>query len=196
MQSETIHPFLDGNGRIGCLLITLLLCERDILRQPPYISYYFKSIGQHYDRLMAIRNDGDWEGWIKFFAWRIRSEPRATETAAILDVRPTSDRHTERFSGSTNGLRLLDYLYQQPMISIGNAERRLKCAYATASKLIDEFQDLGILVETTGGLRNRRFRYQRYWNLFDRQVLRSPVQAGRIQPTVAQRLGAGTRKKS
>jgi Fic family protein len=187
-QFETIHPYLDGNGRIGRLLITLLLCEREVLRQPLlYLSYYFKAHrAQYYDRLMAVRNDGDWEGWIKFFLRGVFEVSQgASDTArAILELRE-EDRMAiaEKCSGSTNGLKLLDHLYQQPIISVGMAEKFLKCAYITASKVIDDFQTLEILVETTGRPRNRRFRYQRYWELFDRQILRNPVAAGPVQTT-------------
>jgi Fic family protein len=131
-QFETIHPYLDGNGRVGRLLITLLLCERQILQQPLlYLSYYFKAHrAQYYDRLMAIRNDGDWEGWVKFFLYGVFEVSQgATETArAILDLRE-KDRAAiaKRLSGSTSGLRLLDYLFQQPIISVGMAEKHLNC---------------------------------------------------------------------
>ena len=90
-QFETIHPFLDGNGRVGRLLITLLLCERDVLRQPLlYLSYYLKAHrAQYYDRLMAIRHDGDWEGWLKFFLRGVfEVSQAATEVSrAIVDLR-------------------------------------------------------------------------------------------------------------
>jgi Fic family protein len=90
-QFETIHPYLDGNGRIGRLLITLLLCEREILRQPLlYLSYFFKAHrAQYYDRLMAVRNDGDWEGWIKFFLRGVFevSQGATTTARSILDLR-------------------------------------------------------------------------------------------------------------
>jgi Fic family protein len=200
-QFETIHPYLDGNGRIGRLLITLLLCERAILREPLlYLSYFFKAHrAQYYDRLMAVRNDADWEGWIKFFLRGVFEVSQgATETArAILDLR---EEHraaiAAQISGSTNGLRLLDYLYQQPIISIGMAEEFLDCAYITAAKLIEVFQKLGILIETTGRSRNRRFRYQRYWELFERQVLRHPAAAGPIKSTLARNRQRAKRKKS
>jgi Fic family protein len=199
-QFETIHPYLDGNGRIGRLLITLLLCEREILRQPLlYLSYYFKAHrAQYYDRLMAVRNDGDWEGWIKFFLIGVFEVSQgATNTArAILDLR---EEHrgaiAAQLSGSTSGLRLLDYLFQQPILSVGMAEKFLSCAYVTASNLIDEFRKLGILVETTGRARNRRFRYQRYWELFDRQLLRNPTQNGTVQKTASREHRPSKRKK-
>ncbi len=143
---------------------------------------------QYYDRLMAIRNDGDWIGWIKFFLRGVFEVSQgATGTArAILDLREEHRKAiAERLSKAPKGFRLLDYLYQQPMITISAAEKFLQCAYATASKVIDDFQTLGILVETTGRARNRYFRYERYWMLFERQVLRSPSKLGPAQTTLA-----------
>jgi cell filamentation protein, protein adenylyltransferase len=198
-QFETIHPYLDGNGRIGRLLITLMLCERKILRQPLlYLSYYFKAHrAQYYDRLMAVRNDGDWYGWIKFFLRGVFEVSQgATETArAILELREEHrNAISEELPGSTNGLRLLDYLYQQPTITVGASAKYLRCAYVTASHLIDEFEDLGIVIETTGRARNREFRYERYWKLFERQILRSPADDDSIQITTNQRARKARRK--
>lgn len=190
-QFETIHPFLDGNGRVGRLLITLLLCERNVLSQPLlYLSYYLKAHrAQYYDRLTAIRNEGDWEGWVKFFLQGVLEVSQgATDTArAILHLR---ERHrgeiAGRLSGSANGMRLLDYALLQPLFSIRMVERHLGCAYATAANLVSEFESLKILQEISGRQRNRLYRYESYLNLFDRQVL--PVAA------VAQTQAASTRR--
>jgi Fic family protein len=185
-QFETIHPYLDGNGRIGRLLITLLLCEREVLRQPLlYLSYYFKAHrAQYYDRLMAVRNDGDWEGWVKFFLRGVFEVSRgATETArAILDLRE-KDRTAiaKKLSGTSNGQQLLDYLFQQPIISVSMVEHYLNCAYGTASALVDDLAGLGILIETTGKARNRRYRYEEYWQLFERQIGRRQRRAERFK---------------
>ncbi len=181
-QFETIHPYLDGNGRIGRLLITLLLCEREILRKPLlYLSYYFKAHrAQYYDRLMAIRNDGDWESWLKFFLRGVfEVSQAASETArAILDLREEHRRAIAlKLPNSAFGLPLLDYLYQQPIVSIGMSQTYLGCAYVTAANLIDEFEQLELVRETTGGMRNRLFRYERYWQLFERQLLRNPAKS-------------------
>lgn len=198
-QFETIHPYLDGNGRIGRLLITLLLCERNVLQQPLlYLSYYLKAHrAQYYDRLMAVRNDGDWEGWVKFFLKGVFEVSQgATDTARSILILREGHRAAlaGRLSGSTNGMRLLDYLYQQPILSIGMAAEYLNCAYVTAAKIIDDFQALDILKETTGRARNRRFRYQSYWSLFERQILRVPIERANIQTTVARRPRHAKRK--
>lgn len=178
-QFETIHPFLDGNGRIGRLLITLLLCERDVLQRPLlYLSYYLNAHrAQYYDRLMAVRNDGDWEGWLKFFLRGVYEVSRAaTETArAVLQLREQHrDAVAQHLAGSTNGLRLLDYLFEHPVISVRMAQELLNSSYVTAANIVQEIENLGILQEITGQQRNRLFRYEPYVTLFDRQALTIP----------------------
>jgi Fic family protein len=171
-QFETIHPFIDGNGRIGRLLITLLLCERQALQLPLlYLSYYLKAHrAEYYDRLMAVRNDGNWEGWLSFFLRGIvEVSQAATATArAILTLR---EEHRQQIAaqmeGSTTGLRLLDQLFEQPLLTVRLVEEHLGCSYATAAKLVEAFVQLGLLRETTGWQRNRRFRYDPYLALFE-----------------------------
>lgn len=172
-QFETIHPFLDGNGRVGRLLITLLLCEREILQRPLlYLSLYLKRHRtEYYDRLMAVRLNGDWEGWLKFFLRGVYEVSQsATETArAILQLRDGNLRAVGNHLGSRSnyGIKLLDYLFEKPIISISMAKEHLDCAYGTAAKLIEQLVELGLLTETTGGQRNRVFRYSPYLALFD-----------------------------
>lgn len=174
-QFETIHPFLDGNGRIGRLLITFLLCEREILRKPLlYLSLYLKTYrAQYYDRLMAIRNAGDWEGWLKFFLRGVfEVSQSATQTAqAILELRERNRQEIGEQIG-VNGLRLLDYLFEHPLVTVKVTQKYLDCSPTTASKLIDAMQRLGLLVEVTGKKRNKAFRYAPYLQLFDRLELR------------------------
>jgi Fic family protein len=176
---ETIHPFLDGNGRVGRLLITFLLCERSVLSQPLlYLSYYLKAHrAEYYDRLMAVRQDGNWESWAKFFLRGVAEVSQgATETArAILDLREQHRRLiAEKLSGSASGLRLLDFLFQSPIISVRMAESHLGCSYVTAANLVQEMEQAGIVREMTGQQRNRRYRYEPYLNLFEREVFPRP----------------------
>jgi Fic family protein len=184
-QFETIHPFLDGNGRVGRLLITLLLCERKVLQQPLlYLSYYLKRHrSQYYDRLMAIRNDGDWEEWVKFFLRGVfEVSQSATETArAILQLRERHRTAIAMLANSTNALQLLDFLFQSPVLSIRMAENHLRCAYVTAANLIGELQAANILQEITGQQRNRRYRYTPYLELFERQAT-PPEPTGQTSP--------------
>ncbi len=175
-QFETIHPFLDGNGRVGRLLITLMLCERRILQHPLlYLSYYLQAHRrEYYDRLMAIRNSGDWEGWLKFFLRGVyQVSIGATKTAREIHKLREQDRSkiSEHLSGSSNGHRLLDYLFQQPVLNVGMAKSHLNCSDATAGKIIDGLAGLGILQEMTGHRRNRIFRYGPYVKLFEHQIL-------------------------
>ncbi|MEH2290054.1 Fic family protein [Nostoc sp.] len=180
-QFETIHPFLDGNGRIGRLLITFLLCERGILQRPLlYLSHYLKAHRmEYYDRLMAIRTDGDWEGWLKFFLRGIfEVSQSATATArSILNLR---EAHREiigqKISSSNYGLRLLDCLFKQPIVTVRLVEDNLQCAYVTASKTIEQFVELGLLREITGWQRNRLYRYEPYLALFQPLKIVTPPQ--------------------
>ena len=171
-QFETIHPFLDGNGRVGRLLVTLLLCERNILQRPLlYLSVYLKAHrAQYYDRLQAIRHDGDWEGWLRFFLSGVAEVSRsAAETArAILRLR---EDHRSAVSSQATATKLLDLLFDRPIISVRLAEAALDCSYTTAANAISRLQDKGFLEETTGQRRNRLFRYGPYLDLFHQQIL-------------------------
>jgi len=177
-QFETIHPFLDGNGRVGRLLITLLLCQRRILHQPLlYLSYFFKAHrAEYYDRLTAIRNSGDWEGWLKFFLRGVfEVSQAATNTArSILEMRESHRRLISKqvkVGGMAGGI-LLDNLFQNPMTTVRLVEQQLGCAYVTANRLVEKFAALGLLTETTGGQRNRRWRYEPYLKLFEPSLVR------------------------
>ncbi len=170
-QFETIHPFLDGNGRVGRLLITFLLCQRGILQRPLlYLSHFLRAHrAEYYDRLMAIRNGGDWEGWLKFFVRGVGEVSReATETAqAILKMREENRQAiAAKLGGNAFALSLLDLLFEQPLVTISIVEQRLKCVYVTASKLVEHFVQLELLKEITGHRRNRRYRYEPYLALF------------------------------
>lgn len=172
-QFETIHPFLDGNGRIGRLLITLLLCERKVLQQPLlYLSYYLKAHrAQYYDRLDSIRNDGDWEGWLKFFLRGVCevSLIAARTAQAILKMR---EQHRQKLTGDARALTLLDFLLQTPIITVRMAEQQLGCSYLTANNLIYGLEHMGILKEITGKKRYRYYRYEPYMGLFVTQALK------------------------
>jgi len=172
-QFETIHPFLDGNGRVGRLLITFLLCERKALHRPLlYLSLFLKvNRAEYYDRLMAIRRDGNWEGWFKFFLRGIMEVSlSATQTARAILVLRENHRQliADKLGGRVAlGMRLLDYLFEQPLVSVPLVEKRLTCSFVTANKIIKQFTKLGVLREITGGQRNRRYRYDPYLALFD-----------------------------
>lgn len=170
-QFETIHPFRDGNGRIGRLLITLFLCQQNILKQPLlYLSHYFKDNQRlYYESLQAIRDSGDWEEWIKFFLKGVYSVAQAAAiTARNIVALRESDRkliHSKLRGASHNAFALLDKLYHQPIVSAKTVSKLLGVSTATANSLIKRFVDIGILVQAAERRRNRTFKYQEYWNV-------------------------------
>lgn len=171
-QFETIHPFLDGNGRVGRLLITFLLVERGILGKPVlYLSHFLKAHRQeYYDRLQAVRDRGDWEGWLDFFLRGVEEvSAEAAETARRIlalreEHRAAITDHLGRAAG--NGHKLLESLFDRPIVSVGDVGEVTGTTFAAANKLVARLADLGILVEVTGNARNRRFRYDPYVRLF------------------------------
>lgn len=173
-QFETIHPFLDGNGRMGRLLITFLLCERGMLRRPLlYLSHYLRRHRQeYYDRLTGVRERGDWEGWLKFFLRGVAEvADEGAETARrVTDLR--ARHHTllqERVRG-TRKYEFLDLLLRNPYVTARFVENRLDVSYGTANSLIRRFVDAGILEEITDRPRNRWFAYRSYVDLFGERV--------------------------
>lgn len=176
-QFETMHPFTDGNGRVGRLLITLLLCYRGILhRLLLYLSGLLAANRlKYYDRLMAIRERGDWEGWLKFFLRGVGdTADEAAQTAQrILELRERHRILLQETGASHHAHRLLDLLFERPVLDVGFVERTLSVAYVTANKLVEQFQRLGSVEETTGQRRNWRFRYSPDLSLFDQRQYRS-----------------------
>lgn len=175
-QFETIHPFLDGNGRVGRLLITFLLCERQILHRPLlYLSYYLKARrSEYYDRLTAIRSEGNWEAWLKFFLRGIYEVSISATDAArqIMHLRETHRQLiSEKFSSSGNALKLHDRMFEGPTFSINAAKDVMGCAFATAASIVDQLQSLGIVREITGNERNRLYQYQAYVDVFQKLTL-------------------------
>lgn len=187
-QFETIHPFLDGNGRVGRLLITFLLCHRKVLSKPLlYLSHYLKRHRQeYYDRLQAVRMDGRWEEWLLFFLRGVAEvATEANETARkILALR--EDHRTKLGSegkAALNLLRALDLLFEHPVATVRAMERWLGVTFATANKVVTRLVELGILEETTGYQRNRRFKYAPYLVLFEESEAASSVSGGELLTT-------------
>ncbi|MGE0040768.1 MAG: Fic family protein [Vicinamibacterales bacterium] len=171
-QFETIHPFLDGNGRVGRLLITFLLCEKEVLVKPVlYLSHYFKRHRQrYYDLLQAVRDRGAWEEWLAFFLTGVYEvSQQATDTARrILSLR---ERHrqviTDGFGRAAgNGHRVLEHLYQHPIVAVPAIRDLIQTSYPAANNLVTQFVRHGVLHEMTGQKRNRRFVYRDYVDLF------------------------------
>ena len=172
-QFETIHPFLDGNGRLGRLLITFLLTARGELSKPLlYLSHYFKQHrDEYYGRLQAVRTEGDWEGWIQFFligVSMVASEATA-RARKIIVLREADQTLVREKLGRRAGLALdlLDFLIERPVVTSRLARERLKRSQPTVDKLLSDLVRIGTLHETTGKNWGRRFRYHRYLALFD-----------------------------
>ncbi|MGI8782107.1 MAG: Fic family protein [Acidobacteriota bacterium] len=170
-QFETIHPFLDGNGRVGRLLITFLLYERKVLRQPLlYLSTYLKEHrDEYYARLQAVRDQGDWEGWLKFFLRGIREVSQEAVQTAHRIVRMREEHRSQllQMTGRTGpALTLLESLYWQPVVGVTHVIERTGLAFPNANNLVNRFVELGLLREITGRKRDRRFAYQPYLDLF------------------------------
>jgi Fic family protein len=171
-QFETIHPFLDGNGRVGRLLITFLLCENQVLSKPVlYLSHYFKRYRQsYYEHLQAVRDSGAFEAWLRFFLTGvIEVSLEASVTARrILVLR---EQHRELIAdrlGRTagNGHRTLEYLLAHPIVSVSEVRKLVGTSYPAANQLVERLAEIGVLAEVTGHARNRRFRYDPYVRLF------------------------------
>jgi Fic family protein len=186
-QFETIHPFLDGNGRVGRLLITFLLVFRGVLHRPLlYLSVYLKRHrAEYYDRLTAIRNTGDWESWLRFFlAGVAQTAEEATATArAILALREEHRRRIQEQTAGVNGLRLLDLLFERPLVHVNLVKDGLGISFVTANKLVEQFEALGIVEEITGRKRDRIFSYTAYVALFQEEP--PGAEEGEVQETEA-----------
>ncbi len=170
-QFETVHPFLDGNGRIGRLLVTFYLCQQGVLRkQLLYLSAFFKEHRQdYYEKLNRYRKDDAIEEWLKFFMEGIiETSEKAVETARkIIKLR---DNHLNKVAGmgksAERGIKLLNVLYRTPLVRVKDVERIVSLSNPNALILVERFVKLGILHELTGQKRNRVFSYQEYINLF------------------------------
>ena len=177
-QFETIHPFLDGNGRVGRLLITLMLCEEQALSRPLlYLSVFLKAHRmEYYDHLTAIRNHGHWEPWLKFFLRGISHTARAA-TRTATDIVNMREAHRSVMIKNPKALKLLDSLFQQPLVSPNRIAAIVGCTHPTAVKLASDLQAKGWLHEVTGFDRNRLYRYQPYMDLFHRETVEAAFAA-------------------
>lgn len=169
LQFETIHPFLDGNGRVGRLLVPLMLHQRQVMAKPLlYISHYLKANRfEYYDRLMDVRVNGNWEGWVKFFLTGVAAVGHeAADTAKRIVQFRTAAQQASVKMGKPE-LALIDHLFRHPIMDARAAERLLDVTYATANNALSNLENEGLVKETTGKKRNRVFRFQGYLQLFD-----------------------------
>tara|TARA_R110002124_G_scaffold246052_2_gene411141 strand:+ start:758 stop:1894 length:1137 start_codon:yes stop_codon:yes gene_type:complete len=171
-QFETIHPFLDGNGRIGRLLITLYLVSKGILDKPLlYLSKFFeKNKGNYYDNLMRVRDKNDMIHWLKFFLVGIRDTAiEASDTlSSILLLKNRLDQQIRNDWGRRvdSASKLLDYLFKQPIVDISKVQEVCDLSPKAAGDLVRSFEEAGILKEWTGQSRNRSFEFTEYLEKF------------------------------
>lgn len=169
-QFETIHPFLDGNGRVGRLLITMFLIEKKVLSTPAlYISYFLKKNRiEYYDRMSEVRQSGNYEQWIKFFLQAIyESAEDAVETIDELNKLHNANIEKIKSLGKAtkNTLKLFDYIETSPIIEINKTAASLSLSYNTTSAAVKRLMDLNILSMTNKSQRNRTFSYEDYLNI-------------------------------
>ncbi len=169
-QFETIHPFPDGNGRVGRLLITLILIHENVLEKPLlYLSLFFKKHrDEYYERLNAIRRHGDWEGWLKFYLRGIYEiSVQAIDAArAILDLQEkhrTQIMKLGRAAGSA--MQLHELLFKKPIVAVNIVSRELSLTPPAARRAINNLEQLGILKEISGKQRDREYLYEQYFNI-------------------------------
>jgi Fic family protein len=171
-QFETIHPFLDGNGRIGRLLITLFLVDQKILNKPLlYLSAFFeKNKGLYYDNLTFVRTKNDMKQWLKYFLVGVaETAENAIQTLSLvleLKARLESNININFGKRATNASILLQYLFKKPLVHVNQEKEITNSTYKTANDLVTEFVNAGILKEMTGQSRNRVFVFDEYWKLF------------------------------
>jgi Fic family protein len=177
VQFETIHPFLDGNGRVGRLLIALVLCAEGMLREPLlYLSLYFKQHRQrYYDLLGQVRTDGDWEAWIHFFSDAVRE----TADAAVTTARAVADlfaKDRERVRGlgrpAGSALRVHHELQRRPLVTAGWLVTQTGLSAPTVGKALEALVGIGVAREITGRRRSRVFAYQQYMALLNPETER------------------------
>jgi len=171
-QFETIHPFLDGNGRVGRLLITFLLTECGVLHKPVlYLSHYLKQHRQaYYDHLQSVRLRGAWEEWLAFFLRGVvEVAGEAADTARRIQILREQHRNaiTDKLGRAAgNGHKVLEALFDRPIVAVNDVRKLTGTTYAAANSLVSRLVEVGVLSEMTGYVRNRRFRYEAYISLF------------------------------
>ena len=175
-QFETIHPFLDGNGRLGRLLITLYLVSNDVLKKPSlYLSDFFeKNKGYYYDNLMTVRLTSNLTQWVKFFLVGVIETSKESIQVFKDIIKLKNNIETERLpklgSKIGNGQLLMKQLFQIPITDSKQVSDLLNISASTANRLIKDLIDLGILSELTGYKRNRKFMFKEYFKIFNTEI--------------------------
>ena len=167
-QFETIHPFTDGNGRIGRLLMALMLCQTKKMEKPLlYLSLYLlQNRREYYEHLMSVRSKGDWLAWVKFMLLGV--ELTAKDAIAVSEKLESLQSEMDKLvAGQSRGSDLIRVLYQYPIISAGGVRKHLGVSLDTAISWLQKFEKLGIVRETTGQKRGRIYRFDRYVSILD-----------------------------
>jgi len=173
-QFETIHPFLDGNGRLGRLLITLYLVSNDILKKPAlYLSDFFEKYrNYYYDNLMRARLKNDLEQWVKFFLVGVIETSKSSIQVFKDIIQLKSEIENEKIpklgSKAEKGIQLLNILFQNPIITSNKLVEEMQIAHSTANRLLSDFEKLEVIEEYTGFKRNRKFIFKEYFEIFNR----------------------------
>ena len=173
VQFETIHPFLDGNGRVGRLLITFLLMNRGLLTQPVlYLSHHFKRHrSAYYEHLQTVRTRGDWEGWVEFFlqgAIDVSREAALTAKSILAMREEYRSKIADTMGrGAGSAHRVMEKLFDQPIVAVATVREWLDITRAGANSVVNRLVEIGLLSEITGYARNRRFRFDPYLKLFE-----------------------------
>ncbi|MBT4425883.1 MAG: Fic family protein, partial [Rhodospirillaceae bacterium] len=168
-QFETIHPFWDGNGRLGRMIVTFLLCSEEILASPVlYLSLYFRQFRERYYHLLqATRDDGNWEDWIIFFLRGVT----ATSKSALISAQKITRLHEElrerapQISASSHAGSLIEQLFKRPYVDINLAARMINTTYPTASTLVRRFEAAGVLTPINDARRNRIYAFRPYLDI-------------------------------
>lgn len=176
-QFETIHPFLDGNGRLGRLLITFVLCSWGVMEKPLlYLSYFFKANRtEYYSRLMATRTKGDWENWIKFFLRGICEASKMANQAAldIYDLHKSDLAKIHRADSSPATNRVFEIFCRFPISTIPELQRNTSMNPVTLNRAVQALCDLNVLEKLGQNQRNRRFGYRKYMEILTRDTVRA-----------------------
>jgi len=172
VQFESIHPFLDGNGRLGRLLITFLMCAQDVIREPIlYLSLYFKTHrSTYYDLLNRVRTKGDWEAWLDFFLTGVTETADQAASAArrILAMFEEHQRRIEALGRPAASVRrVFQHLQRNPIVSIPATAQKVGISAPTVAKSLEHLRQLGVLRETTGRERHRLFVYEPYLEILN-----------------------------
>jgi Fic family protein len=172
VQFETIHPFLDGNGRLGRLLITLLLCENGTLKSPAlYLSLYFKKHRElYYDHLQSVRTKGAWEEWLNFFLEGVtETAEQATKTTLRMISLFNKDEEKIKKLGRAkdSALKVFEHFKSRPLNSVPSITKRLKITAPTARASVNHLVKLGVLKEITGKQRDKMFSYKAYMDILN-----------------------------